>query len=224
MTEQQTYPTPLADAARALREEHDAKRAEFKAERIAALSRSMTKEAAVDLAVEKYIDAPRSSVSKAMAIEEIADGDWEDTPLAKQMRKANDEAHRESKVISRVENRDQSVEFRQKQMMEVMAKPTLRYNSRGIVEAALDLQTAFLASLWWEKVGNWMTPEGEAEPLSPLDAVARVREEATTFALNPHHNRLLSRSTSLVANMTEDLQRIAATDFLEETDRIVRGW
>lgn len=216
MTEQPTtIPTPYKDAAKALRERYNAEFAVFAAERTPALNR-MTKDEAVDLAVRKYLDEPRSSVSKKMAVEEILNGEFMETEIASETYKAERLAAHESTILRRIAASTESVAYLSDELAEVTASEGLRYQTERLLEMAFRLQRQLLTSNLWERVAQQI-----GGGMAPVDALARVREQVMQECLSPW-NDPMSRSTSLSANLTSDQQQFVKVNWLRDHEHLTR--
>lgn len=220
MTEQTTtdYPTPRIDAERAAEENFEFEKKAFVARRVNDLAESMTAPEAIKAAKAAVRWGTAKPTTKYAALRIIALEEWRNSPQAEAQREVVRAADIERQIPLNVLHAAASVKRLREALIEAANEEVFWGSDHGI-DYATDLRVARTLHGLWASVLDTAT----AQQISPTEALKgaaqQVQRELLRLSYGTRDPR--NRSTSLVRNLTDDLDAWAKETFLHEAARVL---
>jgi len=183
----------------------------------ARLHSTTSREEAIEMALKAESWLQKSKVAtKDKAIRIVVRDMWQETEAYKAFTALRDEASNERAVIKAVEAAQGAVDRAQVSLVEAAQDSV--WDARGLLHEVADLRKATTLLTLWDKVRHAI------EYHEPVAALEKVIESVTKDALSTHRQRALSRSTSVMSNLIEDIDNEATAEWLATANAVLGKW
>lgn len=212
------FPTTARAARDATREAYVAQRAEF----LDATRERLFKEHTKDSAIRETLAQGCRSLpkSKGEAVQYLAAEYWNATDAHRSYEMLKAAARAEEDIEEGITGSKKSAEAVLAKVAEFTSNVEMALgNADRLIELGASLRSAS------EKAGLWDSVEyvatRESEPMAPVEALRAVVAETTDEMLATYNHRALSRSTSVVSNLCDDIKAEATASWLKDAKRIL---
>ena len=220
MSDHQTttaIPTPAQHAYEAAKAASVEAREFFTQKETARLHSTTSRDEAIEMALKTEPWLQKSKVgTKDKAINIVVRRLWQETDTYKALAALETAASTERRISRRAAQAKEGVDFARKQLLAVAAN---EWDAERTIERTAELRQAAVKASRWDDVLD----HARETAVGPVEALKDAIERAQKDMLYSRNHRVMSRSTSLSANLVTDLDTEALVHWLDDASDLLKG-